>query len=228
MKKVIIKGFTFTLALAIMLSGLGVFSISSTASAESQPEPSLTAPEPVVGEWCSALYGIFMTAYNSPANYNAVADLNNDGVVSVSDFGMLAAIYGHGDNAGCYAQFEDPTANFHFDEENHLDIDWCNGLWQGIQDSFHSQSGDANYSAIFDLNGDGTIGILMVDMRRALGYTEAEINEFIASGTLNAFFIVGRSIGFIGHILDEKRLAMPMYRPPMDDLLYDVPVSKKI
>ncbi|MFA7070439.1 MAG: citrate/2-methylcitrate synthase, partial [Sulfurimonas sp.] len=72
------------------------------------------------------------------------------------------------------------------------------------------------------LNVDGTIGILMVDMWRALGYTEEEINEFISSGTLNAFFIVGRSIGFIGHVLDEKRLAMPMYRHPMSDILYDV------
>ena len=78
------------------------------------------------------------------------------------------------------------------------------------------------------LNVDGTIGILMVDMWRALGYSEEEINEFIASGTLNAFFIVGRSIGFIGHILDEKRLAMPMYRHPMDDILYDVPVAEKL
>lgn len=78
------------------------------------------------------------------------------------------------------------------------------------------------------LNVDGTIGILMVDMWRALGYTEIEIDEFITSGTLNSFFIVGRSIGFIGHILDEKRLAMPMYRHPMDDILYDVQVAEKI
>ncbi len=78
------------------------------------------------------------------------------------------------------------------------------------------------------LNVDGTIGILMVDMWRALGYSEEEINEFISSGTLNAFFIVGRSIGFIGHVLDEKRLAMPMYRHPMDDILYDVKKAEKI
>jgi ATP-citrate lyase alpha-subunit len=78
------------------------------------------------------------------------------------------------------------------------------------------------------LNVDGTIGILMVDMWRALGYSEEEINDFIASGTLNAFFIVGRSIGFIGHVLDEKRLAMPMYRHPMDDILYDVQKAEEI
>jgi len=78
------------------------------------------------------------------------------------------------------------------------------------------------------LNVDGTIGILMVDMWRALGYSEEEIDEFIESGTLNAFFIVGRSIGFIGHVLDEKRLAMPMYRHPMDDILYDVQKAEEI
>jgi len=78
------------------------------------------------------------------------------------------------------------------------------------------------------LNVDGTIGILMVDMWRALGYEEEEINEFIASGTLNSFFIVGRTIGFIGHVLDEKRLAMPMYRHPMDDILYDVQQAEEI
>ena len=78
------------------------------------------------------------------------------------------------------------------------------------------------------LNVDGTIGILMVDMWRALGYAEEEIDEFIESGTLNAFFIVGRSIGFIGHVLDEKRLAMPMYRHPMDDILYDVQKAEKL
>jgi len=78
------------------------------------------------------------------------------------------------------------------------------------------------------LNVDGTIGILMVDMWRALGYSEKEIEEFIESGTLNAFFILGRSIGFIGHILDEKRLGMPMYRHPWDDILYQVDKAEEL
>ena len=72
------------------------------------------------------------------------------------------------------------------------------------------------------LNVDGTVGVLMVDMWRGLGYPDEEIEQFIESGTLNAFFVLGRSIGFIGHILDEKRLGMPMYRHPFDDILYDV------
>ncbi|WP_295055851.1 citrate/2-methylcitrate synthase [Sulfuricurvum sp.] len=78
------------------------------------------------------------------------------------------------------------------------------------------------------LNVDGTIGILMVDMWRALGYSEDEIDGFIEAGALNAFFVVGRSIGFIGHILDEKRLGMPMYRHPTDDILYNVELADEI
>lgn len=78
------------------------------------------------------------------------------------------------------------------------------------------------------LNVDGTIGILMVDMWRALGYSEEEIDGFIDAGALNAFFVVGRSIGFIGHILDEKRLGMPMYRHPIDDILYNVEKAEEL
>lgn len=72
------------------------------------------------------------------------------------------------------------------------------------------------------LNVDGTIGVLLVDMFRSLGFSEEEIDELIEAGAFNAFFVLGRSIGFIGHILDEKRLAMPLYRHPWDDILYDV------
>lgn len=76
------------------------------------------------------------------------------------------------------------------------------------------------------LNVDGVIGVLMVDMWRNLGYKEDEINQFIDVGVLNAFFVVGRSIGFIGHVLDEKRLNMPLYRHQTDDILYDVKAAE--
>jgi ATP-citrate lyase alpha-subunit len=65
-------------------------------------------------------------------------------------------------------------------------------------------------------------------MWRALGYKDDEIDVFINAGALNAFFILGRSIGFIGHILDEKRLGMPMYRHPTDDILYDVKLAENL
>ena len=46
------------------------------------------------------------------------------------------------------------------------------------------------------------------------------INETIDSGTLNALFVLGRSIGFIGHIIDEKRFNSRLYRHPWDDILF--------
>ena len=41
-----------------------------------------------------------------------------------------------------------------------------------------------------------------------------EADEYIRIGTLNGLFVLGRSIGFIGHHLDQKRLRAPLYRHP--------------
>ncbi len=41
--------------------------------------------------------------------------------------------------------------------------------------------------------------------------------------TLNALFVLGRSIGFIGHIIDEKRFNSRLYRHPWDDILFPGP-----
>lgn len=70
------------------------------------------------------------------------------------------------------------------------------------------------------LNVDGVIANLMIDMWTSLGYSSQQIDKMIQIGTLNGFFALSRSIGFIGHILDEKRLQMPLYRHPTDDILY--------
>ena len=78
------------------------------------------------------------------------------------------------------------------------------------------------------LNVDGAVGVLLVDMWKALGYSDAEIDQLVESGALNAFFVLGRTIGFIGHALDEKRLNMPLYRHELDDILYDVEVAEDI
>ncbi len=50
--------------------------------------------------------------------------------------------------------------------------------------------------------------------------SDKEIDNLIQNGTFNAFFVIGRTIGMIGHYLDEKRLNMPLYRHPIDDILY--------
>jgi len=73
------------------------------------------------------------------------------------------------------------------------------------------------------LNVDGCIGVLCCDMLRGIGYTRDEVREFVELGILNAFFVLGRSIGFMGHIMDQKRLKSRLYRHPWDDIEYMMP-----
>ncbi len=73
------------------------------------------------------------------------------------------------------------------------------------------------------LNVDGCIGVCFVDLLLSLGYSRKEIKEMVDMGFFNAFFIIGRTIGFMGHYFDQKRLRTPLYRHPWDDILYDVP-----
>jgi len=73
------------------------------------------------------------------------------------------------------------------------------------------------------LNVDGCIGVLCVDMLKNLGYSDKEIKEMVSMGFFNGLFILGRTIGFMGHYFDQKRLKTPLYRHPWDDVLYDVP-----
>jgi len=74
------------------------------------------------------------------------------------------------------------------------------------------------------LNVDGFIGVAMVDLLRNCGcFTRDEAQEFIDIGALNGLFVLGRSIGFIGHYLDQKRLKQGLYRHPWDDISYVMP-----
>lgn len=75
------------------------------------------------------------------------------------------------------------------------------------------------------LNVDGCIGVLFVDLLAAIGYTDAEIQRLTDMGFFNAVFLLGRSIGFMGHYFDQKRLNQGLYRHPLDDILYDVPAE---
>ena len=78
------------------------------------------------------------------------------------------------------------------------------------------------------LNVDGTIGVLFVDLLKSLNYKDEEIKEMIDMGFFNAFFIIGRTMGFMGHYFDQKRLKTPLYRHPWDDILYDVPNKPEV
>ena len=78
------------------------------------------------------------------------------------------------------------------------------------------------------LNVDGCIGILFVDILRSTRiYAEDEIDEIINMGTLNAIFVLGRTIGMIGHYLDQKRHHSRLYRHPWDDVLYMLPSERE-
>ncbi|KAI9501429.1 ATP-citrate lyase [Coemansia spiralis] len=71
------------------------------------------------------------------------------------------------------------------------------------------------------LNVDGAIGVLFVDLLRHSGaFSREEAEEYARIGTLNGLFVLGRSIGFIGHYLDQKRLKQGLYRHPWDDISY--------
>ncbi|KAK9396853.1 ATP-citrate synthase [Crotalus adamanteus] len=74
------------------------------------------------------------------------------------------------------------------------------------------------------LNVDGFIGVAFVDVLRNCGsFTREEADEYIDIGALNGIFVLGRSMGFIGHYLDQKRLKQGLYRHPWDDISYVLP-----
>lgn len=71
------------------------------------------------------------------------------------------------------------------------------------------------------LNVDGCVAACFVDMIRGCGaFGPDEAHDIIRNGCLNGLFVLGRSIGFIGHHLDQKRLKQGLYRHPWDDISY--------
>jgi len=74
------------------------------------------------------------------------------------------------------------------------------------------------------LNVDGCIATLFVDLLYQSGsFSVEEARDLIDIGCLNALFVAGRSLGFIGHYLDQKRLKQGLYRHPWDDIAYMTP-----
>ncbi|KAK9815928.1 hypothetical protein WJX72_012098 [[Myrmecia] bisecta] len=71
------------------------------------------------------------------------------------------------------------------------------------------------------LNVDGCIGALFLDLLNSTSlFTQAEIEDIVKIGYLNGLFVLARSIGLIGHALDQKRLQQGLYRHPWDMVLY--------
>ena len=72
------------------------------------------------------------------------------------------------------------------------------------------------------LNVDGCLAALFLDaLTSSNDFTPEEINEVVEIGYGNGLFALARSIGIIGHILDQKRLKEPLYRHPTEDILYN-------
>lgn len=71
------------------------------------------------------------------------------------------------------------------------------------------------------LNVDGAIAACFVDMIRTCGaFNDTSVNELLDHGCLNGLFVLGRSIGFIGHYIDQRRFRQPLYRHPWDDIAF--------
>ncbi|MGB7545287.1 MAG: citrate/2-methylcitrate synthase, partial [Methanothrix sp.] len=78
------------------------------------------------------------------------------------------------------------------------------------------------------LNVDGCIGILFLDLMTSCGaFSKEETDEVVKLGYLNGLFALGRSIGLIGHILDQKRLGSRLYRHPTEDIAYMMPSDEE-
>jgi len=74
------------------------------------------------------------------------------------------------------------------------------------------------------LNVDGCIGILFLDLMSSCEvFSPEDIEDVVEYGYLNGLFALGRSMGIIGHILDQKRLQSRLYRHPPDDIAFMLP-----
>ena len=71
------------------------------------------------------------------------------------------------------------------------------------------------------LNVDGCIGICFLDLLENADFSAEEKQDIIDSEALNGLFVLGRSIGMMGHIFDQKRQRARLYRQPWDEILYD-------
>lgn len=69
------------------------------------------------------------------------------------------------------------------------------------------------------LNVDGHIAALMLDtLVQEEGYAAREIDQLISADFFNALFVIPRTVGFVSHYLDQKRLDEGLFRLPDDDV----------
>jgi citrate synthase len=75
-----------------------------------------------------------------------------------------------------------------------------------------------NKKANLILNVDGAIAATMLDLLvEEEKLTTSQLEQLIKSEFFNAIFVLSRSVGFIAHFLDQKRLNEPLFRlEPVD------------
>jgi ATP citrate (pro-S)-lyase len=65
------------------------------------------------------------------------------------------------------------------------------------------------------LNVDGAIAAVLLDiLSEKEGVSDAELQRLVDTEFFNALFVLSRSVGFIGHFLDQKRLDEGLFRLP--------------
>jgi ATP-citrate lyase alpha-subunit len=80
----------------------------------------------------------------------------------------------------------------------------------------------------FIFNIGGISGALWLDLLKSLGYTDEEVKELVEEGILTSINVLARTIGYIGHHLEQNRLKENLYRVPYDDVLYSLPDEKDL
>jgi|GEM_PF-4007529 len=113
--------------------------------------------------WCSVLLGLFNSASLGHASNDPhdLLDLNNDGLFNLSDNTLAVSLYNSGNDSVCLDYIEG-----NYTQSNYEDLDWCNGLVQGISDNL----GATNPFGPFDLNNDNNINLSDVGMVASFVY----------------------------------------------------------
>lgn len=71
------------------------------------------------------------------------------------------------------------------------------------------------------LNVDGAIAAVLLDiLSEKEGYSDSQLQDLVSTEFFNALFILSRSVGFIAHFLDQKRLDEGLFRLPEDEVTH--------
>lgn len=70
------------------------------------------------------------------------------------------------------------------------------------------------------LNVDGYIAAMLLDIFEDIGMDHNEKKMYVQAWIFNGLFLLSRTIWFIGHAIDQKRLGEWLHRTSWDDILY--------